>query len=254
MIATLIRKELRESLWKTGIGFVILTGLGVATLLLYDMMKELLAQIPGEMGWIQNMLPRGFLDDYSLYVWGNWHAKNLYQFGTLIAVLLGMSTVAGEVSANTISFLLARPVSRKTVFFSKVVSGIMSLVVVVSLSTAAVLSAAKLLRDFPLDTGRLLVAAGITVLGLCLIYIIAVFFSTIFDEPVKAGGATLVTLLVMSVLNWFPATKKYSLFFYITGRTYFLQREFPVWPVAVMVLAAVLFLAAGMRLLEKKEL
>src|SRR5258708_24314806 len=50
---------------------------------------------------------------YSLYVWGNWFAKNGPEILAVLAAVLGAGLIAGEVSKGTIFLLLGKPISRE---------------------------------------------------------------------------------------------------------------------------------------------
>lgn len=253
MNRALIGKELRESRWKLVVGTVVLTLFAVALVLLYDLLKGMMLQVPPGFDWARDFIRIDLLDDFNYYLWSQWHAKNLYQFGTVLAVLVGMSSVAGEVNSHTISFLLARPISRRTVFANKVIAGVITLGVAVAVSTGLMLIVSMASTEQVIDVGRLTVATLITFIGLILIYMLSVFFSTLIDEPVKAGGITVLTLLLMSVLGWFGATRQYSLFTHINGGEYFIRGTFPFVSLGAMILTTLGLLFAGVTLLEKKE-
>lgn len=254
MNITLVKKEMRESLWKLILGLALLIVTAVSIPLMYEMIRELFSTLnSGELGFLGNFLPTELLDNYSVYVWSQWNGKNLLNIGTLLAVLLGMGMIAGEVNNQTISFLLSRPVSRKSVIISKIVSGALSLGIIVGGSTAVMLILASVSAPGPLDAGRLIVATLITYLGLLLIFILTVFFSVIFEDPVKVAGVTIVALLAMYVLGWFSATRDFAFFPHISAASYFLGGQFPTWSVLVMVVTAILFIAASIHVMEKKE-
>lgn len=253
MNATLFKKEMRENRWKLITGTGLLTLLAVATPLLYEMIAGLLLQAPAGYDWALNLMPPGMLDDYTVYLWSQWNNKNLFQIGILLAVLLGMSTVAGEVSGQTISFLLTRPLSRRAVYLSKVFAGLLMLAAAVAVSTVLMLAVAFAATTQVIDATRILVATGITFTGLAAVYMLSVFFSTWLDDPVKAGGITIVLLMAMSVLGWFRATRAFSLFTHIGGGVYVLTGQFPLLPILVIIAAAVGLLVAGLSLMEAKE-
>lgn len=254
MIISLFRKEIRESLWKIILGVVVMTILALSLPYLFEIIKGFVSQIPPEqMGWIQQLIPVNILQDYSLYIWSQWNGKNLYQVGTILAVLFGMSLIAGETSGNTISFLLARPIARKQVYATKIAAGALSLIFIIGVSTFALLLSAVLFAPEPVQSGVIITATLITTLGLLVVFSIAVFFSTVVDDSVKAGGITALILLVSSIMGWIPLTRKLSLFAHITGAQYVLQGVFPIVPVFVMAAVTVSLWVAGATIFERKQ-
>lgn len=253
MNTALIRKELRETRWKLSLGVLLLSILAAALPIIYETIMAMLAEITAEMGWLANLLPPAILENFSAYLWSQWHGKNLYQVGTLLAVLYGMNTVAGEVSGNTMTFLLTRPLSRKAVYLSKVVSGIISLTLIVGVSTGVMLTVAVIFTAHSVDVARLLTVTSITLLGILVVYALAVLLSSLIDEPVKAGGMTALILFLFSILGWLPAARRFSLFAHMPGTMYFLNGQVPVWPVTAMLLALAILLAVGMRVMDQKE-
>ncbi len=231
-----------------------MVALALAIPLLFDFIGGFISQIPEEqMGWLEQLMPINILQDYSLYLWSQWNGKNLYQIGAILAVLLGMSLIAGETGGQTISFLLTRPISRKQVYGTKVTAGVLSLLFIICFSTFALLMSASLFSSYSIEYGRIITAALITAFGLVLIFSLAVFFSTIFDDAVKAGGATLLVLLVSSLMGWIPVTRSFSLFAHISGSQYIFQGVFPVIPVLVMMGATMGLWMAGAVIFEKKQ-
>lgn len=243
-------KEIREARWKLIVGTVVLTVFGIALPFIFSIIDELMLQIPP--GFERLMQPE-MLDNYTIFLWSQWNAKNLYQFGTLLAILLGMSTIAGEVANQTMSFLLTRPLSRKEVFLSKVAAGVLLLTLAVLLSTSFMLAAASIVTAQVVEAGIITVATLVTWLGLIAIYLLTVFISTIIDDPVKAGGITAVVLVGFAMFGWFNMTKELSLFTHISGGSYVLGGGFPLGPVIAILLFSLAMLAAGMNIMERKE-
>jgi ABC-2 type transport system permease protein len=251
MNGVLIAKEIRESRWKLMMGMAVFSLLAGVIPLMYGLIIDMISYIPPGFSGLMGV---DLLDNYSLYLWSQWHAKSLYQLGTLLAVLLGMSAVAGEVNSHTISFLLTRPVSRKAVYINKIAAGIIIMAVVVIVSTGIMILISIFSSDQVIEVGRLAVATLIAFIGLVLIYVFSVFFSTLINEPVRAGGITVLLLLGVSVMGWFPLTRKFSLFTHISGGEYIIRGSLPFIPLGLMLAFTAVFLLAGMVAIEKKQL
>ncbi len=254
MNKTLLRKELREARWKLVVGTGILAVMALLLPLAYEFIKDLIATVPSEqMDMYRHLMPINILDNYSIYIWSQWNAKNLTQLGTILAILVGMNLIAGEVNDKTASFLLSRPIARRTVFFTKALAGALILVLAVAISSIVLLVAVHL-SPHSLEAGRLMVTTLITLLGLLVIYALTMFYSSLIDEPVKAGAIALVSVLAISVLGFFTQTRKLSLFTHMYGTQYFIGGTFPLLPVVIMSVAIVLLLGAGLYIFENKEI
>ena len=253
MSMALIRKEFRENRWKLILGLIVLTVMGISLPLMYEVILDFFSDIRVDLGWVDRLIPAHLMGSFSAFLWSQWHAKNLYQIGTLFAVLLGMNTVAGEVGSQTMGFLLTRPISRRAVFLAKVTAGTLILIIVVAFSTAAMIVSAVLTGQEAIEVGRLVFTTMITGLGLVTIYMLTACVSTVMNDPVKVGGVALLFLFFMSVLGWFNATHSFSIYSHIAGGEYFLSGIFPVGPVVAMLVAIGIFLWAGITVLERKE-
>jgi ABC-2 type transport system permease protein len=251
---TLLRKELREARWKLVVGSGVLVATAVMIPLIYEMIKDLINLIPGgDMEKYQSLMPVNIFSNFSLYIWSQWNAKNLTQLGTIIAILVGMNLIAGEISNQTVSFLLTRPIARRTVFFTKALAGALIIMLSVAVSTFALIAIVQF-TPHSLEAGSLIVATFITTAGLIVIFALTLFFSTIIDEPVKAAGLTVVVVILLSVLGMFRQTRTLSLFNHMHATQYFIGGVFPLWPLVVMALAVIVLLGAGAYIFEKKEI
>ena len=253
MNGILLRKELREARWKLVLGTAILASIAVFIPLSFNFIKELIFSIPQEqLERYGGMMPVNIFNDFTLYLWSQWNAKNLTQIGTILAVLVGMNLIAGETSGQTAGFLLARPVSRRNVFLTKALAGMLSIIFMVWLSTIIMVITVHF-TAYTVDAGRLLTTTVLTTLGLLLLFCLTMLFSTLIDEPVKAGGATGFVVLLMVFFGWIEPLRWLNLFNYMHGARYFIGGIFPVVPAAIMCAAALVLLAAGLKLFEKKE-
>jgi ABC-2 type transport system permease protein len=221
--------------------------------LVYDIMKDIVGMIPGEqLDKYQSLMPVNIFNNFSIYTWSQWNAKNLTQIGTIITILVGMNLIAGEINSQTASFLLTRPISRRTVFFSKALAGALIIILSVAVSTLAMIITVQF-TPHSLEAGRLTVATIITTAGFLVLLALTMFFSTIIDEPVKAGGLTVLVVIIMSVFGIFRQTRPLSLFNHMYAAQYFLGGVFPLRPLVVMGLMVIALLGAGIYIFERKE-
>lgn len=246
---SLFKKEVRESRWKIIIGLVVFVITAVSIPLTFKYVQELLPLIEGIPG--MGNLDR-LLEDYNMYAWSQWNGKNLYQVGTILAIVMGMNLVAGEKVAKTLEFLLARPVSRGTLYFTKFAAGLSSLALVVFGSTVC-LFAASALMGYTQGAGGLFLATLVTYAGLIFVFTLTYLVSTVLDEPVKVGLCSALVLLLLSIPGWFPRTRWLSLFRHMSGAGYVLEGNFPLVALSVILLLTAGMYYLGSRLFEQKQ-
>ncbi len=253
MNKALILKELREARWKLVVGTGLLAAMAIGLALVYETIRDFIFMVPqDQLERYGNLFPPNVFTSYSVYIWSQWNAKNLTQIGTILAILTGMSLIAGEFHGQTAGFLLTRPVSRRVVFFSKAAAGAIILVTAVTVSTLTLILTASF-TPHSVEAGRLLVAAGITLLGILVIFAVTMLFSTLIEDPVKAGGAAVLVVVLISALGLLAQTRKLSLFTHMNAARYFLGGVFPAVPVVLMALSVIVLLVAGCQIFCKKE-
>ena len=250
MKRALLSKELREGWWKfaLGTGFLILTAALIP--LMYNWIIDFLSGAGTEE--MSSFIPdTTFLDDQLLYLWSQWNGKNLYQFGSLLAIILGMSPVASEVKGDTIGFLLARPLSRATILVVKALAGIMLLVISVFLSTLVLIAISRVVFA-GVEIIPLLVATLNTLLGLLVIYSLALLFSVLLDEQIMAGLLTVLVLIIAYLPGWLnPALP--SLVTFIDGSDYILDGSFSYYRLLSMGFLFIALHALGLYFFKNKD-
>jgi ABC-2 type transport system permease protein len=127
------RKELQE-LWRTYRFLVVVAVLavfGLTSPLLAKFTPQMLKAIPG--------VPAGLLDAFPVPTVTDaiaQYAKNMSQFGILLALLVTMGVVVQEKERGTAAFFLTRPVSRETFVMAKFAA--LAVIFFASLALAAI--------------------------------------------------------------------------------------------------------------------
>jgi ABC-2 type transport system permease protein len=118
LLASAVRKELQQQ-WRTKRVLVVAAVFllfGMGSPLLARFTPELLSSIEGAEQFA-GLIPRPTnVDALSQYI------KNLTQFGFIMAVLLGMASVAGEKERGTVAMILSKPMPRWAFLLSKFVA------------------------------------------------------------------------------------------------------------------------------------
>ncbi|MEW5921734.1 MAG: ABC transporter permease subunit [Bacillota bacterium] len=234
-------KELVENRIKFWISFFILGVLAVIIPLLYAFAGNMLGSInlspyvnPGEISFI--------LSSYPNYAWSQWTAKNLTQFASLAAIVLGMGALAGETAYGTAPFLLSKPLTRRQVYATKMAAGIFLLGLAIVASTFLLILVSAM-KGYTLQAGPFIASAIVVYVGAAVIYLGTAVISTIIPDPVKAGVVAAIFWGLASVPGYFRGTVQYSIFYQMKAIRYWLQGEFP-W------LVLILWLGIGFLLFE----
>lgn len=246
---SLFKKELRESRWKIIVGFIIFIITAASIPLTFIYVKELVdlfPQIPGLEGFDR------FLENYSIYTWNQWNGKNLYQIGTILAIIMGMNLIAGEKVSKTLEFLLAKPVSRASLYFTKFAAAIISLSIII-LGSTAILYIISLIVGYDILPGKLFVSTIITLIGFIFMLTLTLLISTILDEPVKVGLLSAFILFLMAIPGWFRKTYFLSIFHHMKAVEYMLEGNFPVTALIIILLLIMGMYYMGLKIFEKKE-
>jgi ABC-2 type transport system permease protein len=168
---------------------------------------------------IESVLPKGInmkVPDPKLTdAFAQWF-KNLSQIGVLAVILLTMGLVAEEKSSGTILLIVTKPISRANVVLSKFIAQAAWLTLSFTVSAAACYGYAAII--FTPEKAAEFIQGNIPYLiYFVLVVAVTVFFSTVLKSQVAAGGLTLVTVMLMSLL---PALGDWGKNFTPGGLTY----------------------------------
>jgi ABC-2 type transport system permease protein len=197
-LGPLLRKELLEQ-WRTlrlPVIATIFLLVGLSSPLLARFTPEILKSIAGDQFSIT--LPTPTAADAVDQL-----AKNLGQFGGLIAVLLAMGAVASEKERGTAALLLTKPGSRAAFLGGKLVAIGLTLAVSVAIATAGAWFYTLVLFEALPVSG---VAAGAALQWLTLMAWASITFvgSTLTRSSLAAAGLGIVAFIVVGILSVLP--------------------------------------------------
>jgi ABC-2 type transport system permease protein len=202
-LGPLLRKEVLEQ-WRTlrlPVIATIFLLVGLSSPLLARFTPEILKVVGGDQ--FQIVLPTPTAADAVDQL-----AKNLGQFGGLIAVLLAMGAVATEKERGTAALILTKPVSRGAFLGAKLVAIGLTLAVSVAIATAgAWFYTLVLFEPLPLPG----VAAGAVLQWLMLMAWASITFvgSTLTRSSLAAAGLGIVAFIVVGILGVLPGVGPY---------------------------------------------
>lgn len=246
----MVWKEILEVRWKAGIALLVFITLAMGGPGLFWYMEnnaEFKAQL-------QAMPPEmiGRLADYQALVHSNWFGQNVLQMGTIFAAILGCSAIAGETSKRTIEFLLTKPISRFRVLAIKMAVGVSTIGALVVVASALIYPASVIL-GYSVSLTSLLLASLLSWMGLAVMFALAIFFSAIFDDAIKAAAVTLIIALVLAIPGWFESISRFSIYNHMQNFESFQSGTLPWADVAFLVAAFVALTGATYALFRTKE-
>ena len=201
--AALLRKELLEQ-WRTTRLPVVATVfmlVGLSSPLLARFTPEILKAVGGDQ--FQIILPTPTAADAYDQL-----AKNLGQFGALIAVLLAMGAVATEKERGTAALILTKPVSRAAFLLAKQVA----IAVTLGISTAIAAVGAwfyTFVLFEPLPIAGYIAATVLQWLALVAFATITFLGSTLTRSALAAAGLGVAAFIVLGILSIVPAIGRF---------------------------------------------
>jgi len=201
--AALLRKELLEQ-WRTTrlpvVGTVFLL-VGLSSPLLARFTPEILTAVGGEQFQIVLPTPTS-ADAYDQL------AKNLGQFGALIAVLLAMGSVATEKERGTAALLLTKPVGRGAFLIAKLVAIASTLAISTAIAAAGAWFYTFVLFE-PLPIAGFVAAIALQWLALVAFAAITFVGSTLTRSALAAAGLGVAAFIVIGIIGIVPAIGRY---------------------------------------------
>jgi len=244
-----------ETRWRflVGMGLLLLfAGLGVAA---RPAVAQLQVEAPNLGGRLGELVREGLalMGSYRGYVWSQWFGKNLLQFWTLFAVLIGVGGLATERAGGVALWTLSLPVTRRRLLAVRAGLGALELLALAVLPSLAVCLLSPLVGEsYP--AGEALAFSLILWAGGAFFYGLALLLSTVFQDQLKAVLAGMSVAVVMGLLSLFSGrAADYSVYKVMTGHSYFLGGE-PPWAglLACLAAGAAMFFVS-LRLLERRD-
>ena len=248
---TALRKELLEQ-WRSYrllIVGVVLILFGIASPLLAKLTPELIKLVPeGES--LATLIPAPTAADAVAQ-----YAKNMNQFGIVLALLVTMGAVAQEKDKGTAAMMLVKPMPRSVFLMAKFAA--LSLTFAVSIALAAIGSYVYTRVLFGALNAPAWLALNILLLIYVLVFVaLTLLCSTLMRSAVAAGGLAFGTLIVLSILSALPAIAEVlpgQLIVWGTGLA--LGADIAAWPALGVSLALIaISLVAAWLFFERQEL
>lgn len=246
-----LRKELLEQ-WRSYrlvVTAVVLTAMGMASPLLAKLTPELIKLLPNG-DQLAALVPAPTLLDAVAQ-----HAKNLSQFGVILALLLGMGTVAQERERGTAVLMLVKPLPRSLFLFAKFLA--VASTFLVSITLAAVGSYYYTLFLFEPPDAVLWVALNLLLWLYLLVYVaVTILAGAVLRSQAAVGGLGFFVLVLLTTLGGLPGVGQYLPGQLVAwGPTLFSDASTVYWPAVAVSLGLVVgCLLAAWQIFERQEL
>ena len=244
-----------ETRWRFVAGMLLLMCFGAVVVLTHPLLEQMKVEIPNLPGNLGEQLREAFalMTTYEGYVWSQWFGKNLLQFWTLFAVLLGTGGLATEASRGTALWTLSLPVTRRRLLGVRAGVGAAELLALAVVPTLLVWALSPLVgQRYPLKDA--LVYALLTFFGGMFFYGLTLLLSTIFGDQLKPILIGMAVSIAMGVVTMFSRRlAEYSVYNVMSGQRYFAEGV-PPWAglLACLALAASMFYVS-LRVLERRD-
>lgn len=170
------------------------------------------------------------------------------------------SAIAGEIEAGTIELLLAQPISRLRIFFSKYLSGLFIITVFIAISNASVIAFARLYnvsfhwQNF-LTISILGFLFAFAVFGIC--FMLSAISSS-KGRPAALTGGLLIIMYAINIFSTFQESLKnlkYASFFhYYDQNSALLNNHIPALSIAVFLAVGIICTIVGAIAFVKRDI
>jgi len=186
--------------------------------------------------------------------WLQWNSVILLQLSAITAFILGFSTLSGEVGGNNaVSYLLSKPVSRREVVTTKASAGLTFLVFYVYGSSfvwsALAWHAGQQLPEFSV----FFLSSTVTLSMAAVIYMSAVFFSSLFFRTWLAALFSIITWLAVFTPQFGFVSRDYAVFLHMQEAGFWLGTETSFIPLGVGIVIAGIFYELAVFFWDKRE-
>lgn len=249
-LAPLLKKELKEQFrtyrWLIVGGIFLL--FGITTPLMLKYLPEIL-KFAGEQLTVIEIPPPTAFQSLSEYT------GTIGQIGVLVAVLVGMGSIANELRHGTALMTLSKPVSRLAFVTAKLIA--ISLTFLGSMIVASIFCYAYTV--WLIEPADVMAFVGQNaLLGLFLIFCLAVtlLFSSLFKNSLAAGGISLAIIVAQAGLTTLPGFGNYLPGSLLNWGTEMLKGsgESYWWALGITVVVIIFCVYLAQRTLQRKDL
>ena len=164
----------------------------------------------------------------------------------------GTGLISSEISRKTVYFLLTRPLSRQKIFIVKYLVSLFSLLAAFVISTVVLYITVEA-NGHSIPIVKLVQNMIFSMAGFSLVYSVAVYFSTIFDQTMKAFLVSIFLVILSTIPGISSSFRALSLYQQMSGTGIFDGKGFPYVPFLVIVALTVFVFKLGMNRFLKTD-
>jgi ABC-2 type transport system permease protein len=244
-----------ETRWRFLAGMLLLVTFAALGVAARPAVSNMQVEMPNLGGRLGELVREGLalMGSYEGYVWSQWFGKNLLQFWTMLAVLIGAGGLATERAGGAALWTLSLPVTRRRLLAVRAGVGAAELLALAVVPSLAVCLLSPLVGE-SYAVADALAHSFILCAGGSFFYALSLLLSTIFQDQLKAVLAGMSAAIVMGLLALFSERlADYSVYKVMTGESYFLGGAPPWGGLAACLAAAALMFFVSLRVLERRD-
>lgn len=201
---TALRKELWELIrtYRFLVSAIVLVFFGFLSPLLAKYIRELISLVP-DVDEIALIIPVPTTIDAVIQ-----YVKNSSQFGILIALLLGMGSVAQEKEKGTAAMMLVKPLPRSVFILSKFAALTILFILTILIAASACYYYTYLLFE-ALNVGAWLALNALLIIQILVYVAMTILSSTLLRTQIAAGGLAVGGMLVLVIFGSIPGLGRY---------------------------------------------
>lgn len=244
-----------ETRWRFVVGMALLLCFGAVVVLTHPLLEQIKVELPNLPGGLNEQVREALalMASYEGYVWSQWFGKNLLQFWTLFAVLLGAGGLATEASRGTALWTLSLPVTRRRLLGVRAGVGAAELLALAIVPTLLVWALSPLVGQ-RYSLADALAYALMTFAGGMFFYGLALLLSTLFGDQLKPILVGMAVSIAMGAVALFSRRlAEYSVYNVMSGQKYYAEGVPPWAGLTVCLALAALMFYASLRVLERRD-
>jgi ABC-type transport system involved in multi-copper enzyme maturation permease subunit len=208
----MVRRILRDDVWKT-IAYTTVLALNlVATVLAYPTFKSnitaIVNLIPNFATFLKAVLTGAGGDKFAVFVALNHFFKGANVIGPAAAIIYALGTIVREVEIGTIGLLLSRPISRTRILLSFAAVHVLELTLPLFLVALVTPTLCESLIDETVPLAPLLWASLHASMFIAMVYALALLLAVVLVEQLRlaaiAGGLCIVSFMLYFVNQTLP--------------------------------------------------
>ncbi|HVF58109.1 MAG TPA: ABC transporter permease subunit [Pyrinomonadaceae bacterium] len=244
-----------ETRWRFFVGLFVLAFFSASGVFAQPLTDNLHVNIPNLGGRFDEMIREALslMGSYPGYVWSQWFGKNLLQFWTMFAVLLGVGGIANEAHRGTALWTLSLPVTRRKLLGVRAGVGALELLALAVIPSLLIPALSPLIGK-TYSLGDTLAYSLMTFVGGMFFYGLTFLLSTVFADQLKPIITGMSVAFIMGVLSLFSKSAAgYSVYNVMSGQKYFFEGVPPWMGLAACASAAAAMFALSLRVLERRD-